>query len=42
MAGQRLAKAPPEDTAMPLVTLTVVRPKSVEFKDSVLKAVHEG
>ena len=27
---------------MPLVTLTVVRPKSVEFKDSVLKAVHEA
>lgn len=27
---------------MPLVTLTVVRPKSVEFKDSVLKAVHDA
>lgn len=25
---------------MPLVTLTVVRPKSAEFKDTVLKAVH--
>lgn len=25
---------------MPLVTLTVVRPKSVEFKDTVLKSVH--
>jgi len=27
---------------MPLVTLTVVRPRSVEFKDSVLKAVHDA
>jgi phenylpyruvate tautomerase PptA (4-oxalocrotonate tautomerase family) len=25
---------------MPLVTLTVVRPKSAEFKDSVLRSVH--
>lgn len=25
---------------MPLVTLTVVRPKSAEFKDTVLQAVH--
>lgn len=27
---------------MPLVTLTVLRPKPPEFKDSVLKAVHEA
>ena len=27
---------------MPLVTLTVVRPKSPEFKDSVLHAVHNA
>lgn len=25
---------------MPLVTLTVLRPKTIEFKDSVLRAVH--
>ena len=27
---------------MPLVTLTVLRPKSSEFKDSVLQAVHDA
>ena len=27
---------------MPLVTLTVLRPKSLQFKDSVLGAVHEA
>lgn len=27
---------------MPLVTLTVLRPKSVAFKDSVLQAVHDA
>jgi len=27
---------------MPLVTLTVLRPKPPEFKDSVLKAVHDA
>jgi len=27
---------------MPLVTLTVVRPKPLEFKDSVLKSVHDA
>ena len=27
---------------MPLVTLTVLRPKSTAFKDSVFKAVHEA
>lgn len=27
---------------MPLVTLTVVRPKSTEFKDTVLQAVHDA
>lgn len=27
---------------MPLVTITVLRPKSVEFKDAVLNAVHDA